>query len=324
MRRRLFVRGFAVLCALAFAPAAFAHHPVISGSFSCDGVVSYTATAWATTSGLPGSRTNNDIRVYYNQLNGGNVTPAQIGAGAFNQANNYSFAGTYSLQANVGSFVSSVRLTAVDMVAWGNGTQPSGVTPNGTGGSSESTVVLNRSSSSCTPPSVQIMKLERINGGGSFVAGPLTGNVGDTVGYQLTVTAGQTPLTGVVVSDPKCDSGTLSPAGQQSLQANQSLVFTCSHMLTAADGAAGSYTNTASVSGAGPQPANTPVSASSQPVVVTIPPSIAIAKAERINGGGSFRGGAADGERRRHGRVSAHGDRRADAADGGCGVRSEV
>jgi len=63
--RRFLLRGLVVLCGLAFVPAAFAHHPVISGSFSCDGVVSFTATAWSTTSGLPGSRTNSDIRVYY-------------------------------------------------------------------------------------------------------------------------------------------------------------------------------------------------------------------------------------------------------------------
>ena len=43
-----------LLGALVFVPAAFAHHPVVSGSFSCDGVVSYTATAWATTTGTAG------------------------------------------------------------------------------------------------------------------------------------------------------------------------------------------------------------------------------------------------------------------------------
>jgi hypothetical protein len=135
---------------------------------------------------------------------------------------------------------------------------------------------------------VAIVKLERVNGAGSFVSGPLSANVGDTVDYQLTVTAGPTTLTGVTLSDPNCDSGTLSPSGPQSLQANESRVFTCSHKLTAIDGAVGSYTNRASASGNGPQPPSTPVSATSQTVVVTIPPSVAIAKTERINGAGSF------------------------------------
>jgi hypothetical protein len=286
--RRVLIRGLVVLCALAFAPAAFAHHPVISGSFSCDGVVSYTATAWATSSGLPGSRTNSDIRIYYNQLNGIAVTPVQIGNGAFDQANSFAFSGTYNLQANVSSSVSSVRVTAVDAANWGNGTAPSGVTPSGSGGDSQSTVVINRSTSGCTPPSIQITKLERVNGNGSFVVGPLTGNVGDTVNYEMTVTAGPTALSAVTLSDPMCDAGTISPAGPQSLQANQSLVYTCLHKLTPADGAVGSYSNTASVTGNGPPPPSTPVSATSQTVVVKIPPSITIAKAERINGSGSF------------------------------------
>ena len=127
MFRRILVRGFVVFCGLVFVPAAFAHHPVISGSFSCDGVVSYTAMAWATTSGLPASRTNSDIRIYYNQLNGTAVAPVQIGSGAFSQANAFSFSGSYNLQPTVPAFVSSVRLTAVDVGNWGNGTSTSGV-----------------------------------------------------------------------------------------------------------------------------------------------------------------------------------------------------
>ena len=63
---------------------------------------------------------------------------------------------------------------------------------------------------------------------------------------------------------------------------------TCSHKLNAADGAVGSYTNSASVSGNGPPPSGTPVSATSQVVVVNIPPSISIVKLERLNGAGSF------------------------------------
>ena len=138
------------------------------------------------------------------------------------------------------------------------------------------------------PPSITIAKSERVNGGGAFVLGPLTANVGDTVNYQITVVAGQTPLTAVSLSDPRCDSGTLSPSGLQSFVANQSRDFTCSHKLTAADAGNGSFTNTASVTGNGPAPNNTPVSAGPVSVIVNIPPSITIAKSERVNGGGAF------------------------------------
>src|SRR6185369_9217439 len=210
--RGLLASGLVVLAALALVHAAFAHHPVLAGSFSCDGVVSYTATAWDTSSGLPDSRTNGDIRIYYNQLNGSDVTPVQIGSGAFNQGNSFSFSGTFDLQSSLSTFVSSVRLTVVDAGPWANGTQPSGVTPSGTGGDPSSTVVVNRDSSGCTPPSVQITKLEQVNGTGGFVAGPLTANVGDTVNYQLTVTAGPTALTNVTLADANCDAGTISPA----------------------------------------------------------------------------------------------------------------
>src|SRR5262245_14190111 len=106
-----------VIAALVFVPAAFAHHAVITASFSCDGVVSYTATAWATNSGLPNSRTNSDIRVFETAANGTALSPTvQVGNGAFNAANNFMFSGTFA----VASAVNSVTLNVKEYAKWGD------------------------------------------------------------------------------------------------------------------------------------------------------------------------------------------------------------
>ncbi|HST17994.1 MAG TPA: hypothetical protein VLK36_10015 [Gaiellaceae bacterium] len=132
-----------VLAALVFVPAAFAHHPVITASLSCDGVVSYTATAWATTSGLPGSRTDTDVRVYETKVNGGALTPAvQVGSGAFNSGNSYTFTGTFT----VGVTVNTVTLNAKEIANWGDGAGSSG------GTNVASTTTATRATTGCTPP----------------------------------------------------------------------------------------------------------------------------------------------------------------------------
>ena len=132
-----------VLGALIFVPAAFAHHPVVTASFSCDGVVSYTATAWATNSGLPGSRTNTDVRVFETKIDSTTLNPAvQVGSGAFTQSNNYTFSGSFT----VASTVNSVTLNAKEFVRWGDGAGQSG------GTNAESTATARRATTGCTPP----------------------------------------------------------------------------------------------------------------------------------------------------------------------------
>ena len=104
-------------------------------------------------------------------------------------------------------------------------------------------------------PSVSLVKLERIGSAGQFVAGPSDGLVGDTVNYQMIVTNRGTSTIGVNLKDDGCDAGTLAPTGPQAVLGGASLTFTCSHRLTAADGA--QYINTALVTAnnAGPQQA---------------------------------------------------------------------
>jgi Domain of unknown function DUF11 len=84
-------------------------------------------------------------------------------------------------------------------------------------------------------PAISVDKRE--NG----VDGPISAHVGDTVHYTFTVTnPGDTPLVNVVVSDPKCDSGTLSgPTGDTNgnllLDPNETWTYTCTHQVTADD-----------------------------------------------------------------------------------------
>jgi uncharacterized repeat protein (TIGR01451 family) len=96
-------------------------------------------------------------------------------------------------------------------------------------------------------PALSIVKTERIGSSGSYVRGPLTSNVGQTVDYRIVVKNTGNVSLAVTLSDALCDTGTLAPAGAQNLAAGASLAYTCKHQLVKAD--AGSFTNTASATG---------------------------------------------------------------------------
>ena len=143
MRGKALRAAAVVIAALIFVPAAFAHHAVITASFSCDGTVSYTATAWATSSGLPGSRTNSDIRIFETAVNGTALNPTvQVGNGAFNTADNFTFSGTFT----VDSTVSNVTLNAKEFAKWGDNAGTSG------GTNVQSSITVARATTGCTPP----------------------------------------------------------------------------------------------------------------------------------------------------------------------------
>jgi hypothetical protein len=132
------------MAALAVAPSAFAHHGRISGSIDCQGAVSYTASAWQTSSVQ--AKTHNDVRVYVTQSNGAGVNPAQqVGSGQFNSANGFAFSGTFTVPAGV----SSVKLLVKEIGPWANGTASS----NGT--NQESSITVARPTSGCAPPPPQ-------------------------------------------------------------------------------------------------------------------------------------------------------------------------
>ena len=94
---------------------------------------------------------------------------------------------------------------------------------------------------------LSVQKLERVGTTGSFSSGPVSAVVGDTIFYEILVSnIGNTSLD-VSLSDPHCDAGTLMPAGTTTLAAGATEEYTCSHVLTSADGS--SYVNTATASG---------------------------------------------------------------------------
>jgi uncharacterized repeat protein (TIGR01451 family) len=104
-------------------------------------------------------------------------------------------------------------------------------------------------------PAITIQKLESFSPSGGFSAGPLTGQVGQTVYYEMLVTdTGNTDVR-PSFSDPGCDSSPVGPtqtvptynAGTNTLSSGGQVAWTCSHVLTAAD--VSGYTNTARVTG---------------------------------------------------------------------------
>ncbi len=129
------------LVALAVVPSALAHHARISGSMDCQGTVTFTASSWQSSSTL--GRTHYDVRVYVVQANGVTVSPAQqVGSGQFKSSNGFAFSGSFAAPA----LVNSVKLNVKEVGSWANGTGSSN------GNHSESTIVISRPTSGCTPP----------------------------------------------------------------------------------------------------------------------------------------------------------------------------
>jgi hypothetical protein len=95
-----------------------------------------------------------------------------------------------------------------------------------------------------------IVKLERIGSTGTFVRGPLTARVGETVEYEIVVSnTGNTSLK-VMLSDPMCDAGTLAPSGIQSVAVGATATYFCSHLLVKDN--AGTFANVATATGTSP------------------------------------------------------------------------
>jgi hypothetical protein len=141
-------------------------------------------------------------------------------------------------------------------------------------------------------PAIALHKVERIGSSGSFTHGPVTGGVGDTVNYQMTVTnTGNTTLV-IAFTDAQCDSGTLSgptvlsgtfDSATKTLSAGGELQYTCSHVLAAGDQP---YTNTASV--VGTPPSGPPVSATDSVKAFASQPGIKVVKLQRDGTSGAF------------------------------------
>jgi hypothetical protein len=118
-------------------------------------------------------------------------------------------------------------------------------------------------------PGFSIEKRQSLAGSGEgFVPTPLIGEVGQTVNYQIVVTnTGSITLKFSNFEDPHCDPGTISGGGSGILEPGAATKYTCQHLITAADLAAGSYSNVATITGTG---ATGPITHTSNTVVVTV------------------------------------------------------
>ncbi|HEX3511838.1 MAG TPA: hypothetical protein VHT27_12155 [Solirubrobacteraceae bacterium] len=136
-------------------------------------------------------------------------------------------------------------------------------------------------------PSFTIEKQQRI-GGGSYTPLPLTGQLGETVEYEIIAhNTGNTPLSFSEFVDPNCAAGTIhgGPAGE--VAAGATATWTCTRVL----GSEGTFVNIATVIGTAP--GGSPEMEASQPVEVVVAGpglgagQLAIEKRQRVAGSGA-------------------------------------
>jgi hypothetical protein len=118
----------------------------------------------------------------------------------------------------------------------------------------------------CPPePAFSITKLQQIEGSKTgFTESELAAEKGQTVDYEVVVkNTGNVPLTFSAFTDEHCEDVTGGPGGAQ-LALGASTTYLCNHLLTVV----GPYTNTASVTGAPPSGDGSPITKTSNTVVV--------------------------------------------------------
>ena len=134
-------------------------------------------------------------------------------------------------------------------------------------------------------PDFETKKEQRLSGEASYTTAKLTGKLGQTVEYKITVKdTGNTTLALGALSDPKCDAGTISAASQSPIAPGETAFYTCSHVLDAV----GIYTNVAVVTAT--PPGEPPISHETPPVEVEVPagPAFEIKKEQRFEGEASY------------------------------------
>lgn len=124
-------------------------------------------------------------------------------------------------------------------------------------------------------PAFSVEKLQQIEGaGGGYTTEQLTGDVGQTVDYEIVVrNTGNVPLGFASLSDARCDAGTITggpPGG--TLAVGASGTYLCKHLLSAADQSAGSVQNTVTLTGSPPEGEGSPVEHTTNTVVATVAP----------------------------------------------------
>ena len=141
----------------------------------------------------------------------------------------------------------------------------------------------------CGPaPAFSIEKLQRI-GTGAFTTSTLLGEVGETVEYEIVLeNTGNVPLSFEALVDSNCDEGTLSGGpGASPVPPAASTTYTCTHVLSTGDRAAGSHSNSARSTGAPPEGDGPPITHTSNTVIVTVAnpaPAFTLEKLQKIAG----------------------------------------
>jgi hypothetical protein len=124
-------------------------------------------------------------------------------------------------------------------------------------------------------PAFSIEKLQEVAGsGGGFTKSKLSTKVGETINYEVVVTnTGNVGLHFSTLGDEHCEAITGGP-GKNPLPPEEgsksSATYRCQHTLTAQDLVAGSYSNSASDTGTPPQGGGSPVTHTSNTVVVEV------------------------------------------------------
>jgi hypothetical protein len=154
-------------------------------------------------------------------------------------------------------------------------------------------------------PGIKVVKLQRDGTSGPYTRNQITASVGDTIYYEIQVTnTGNEPLT-LSLSDPHCDSGTISGPISISgtltgdvLSAGAVAEYTCSHVVTKANEP--KFTNVATVTGT--PPSGPPVHGRGRVVANITQASIQVVKLEEIagSGGGFTRGPLTVTEKKDH------------------------
>jgi hypothetical protein len=121
-----------------------------------------------------------------------------------------------------------------------------------------------------------IEKLERVGGKGNFERGPLTGQIGETIEYEIIVkNTGTATLKLTNFSDPVCE-GLIE--GEHEVEPGKTTIYTCVYKITQG----GKYPNVASITGEGAPPEKT------NEVIVNVP-GYTIEKLQRLSAkGGSY------------------------------------
>ena len=135
-------------------------------------------------------------------------------------------------------------------------------------------------------PSFTIEKLQEIKGSGTgFKTSPLTGEIGQTVDYEIVVkNTANVPETFSPLTDAKCDESTIAGGpGATPVAPGESTTYTCDHVLTKV----GAYTNEATVTGE--SVSGIPLTQTSNQVLVEVPakPAFTIEKLQEIKGSGT-------------------------------------